>query len=802
MVGMHPMFRKWLVVFLALLLAGAGATAGAVGGLIGYLHAQPPLDALERYAPPEITRVFDRSGNRQVAEFFSERREVVRYQDIPEHVVNAFIAIEDERFGDHFGIDFEGLGRVAVLMATGKRMQGASTISMQVARNIVLNDLSRNAGRKFREMGVALQMERDFSKEQIVTFYMNHIFLGANSYGVQAAAKSYFDKDVKDLTVPEAAMIAGLPKAPSQYNPFRNKEKAKQRRDQVMFNMIRPGFLKDYDEYSRYRDTPIVLNPAPRAKFDAEYFVNYLGQKLVDEEGKRNVQELGEKGMNVISTVDLTLQTILEEELSKGLRDVEKEIELQKPSRLGKQDDVKGHELARILEVRDRSIVVSARGQRVEVDMPAKLPYFNPSAVVKVGNLIDVLVTGERKNGRVEAVLYDKTHVQGAAVLLDPRTGEILALVGGDDYNDPVNNGQWNRAVQGGRQPGSCWKPLLYASSFDVNNADGKPKFTPGTVMIDDAYSVGNWSPKNYENKHFGPTALCEALAKSRNIPTVKLFMGVGAKQALELYRRFNVVNGPQSWKLTPDPPMCLGTANVTPLELAGSYASFANLGVGITPTPYKRLFSAKSPGESTLKKPEEHRVLSPEAAYMTTSILKNVLTQGTAKATVGKWITEQKSKGRALPEMAGKTGTTNNCYCAWLSGYTPDLVLTVYIGYDQHRSMGTKIVGGKNVGPIWAAMIDRILKTRPDWRMKFDVPPGVALRDVCGKSGQLAGGGCGEGALIFKDLAFKRGTEPTSGCSYHGGGGRHRDDDEADPEAHHAYEPSAEPDAPGGGPY
>jgi len=808
MIGMHPLFRKWFMIFLAVVMFGVVCCAAAVGALLGYVHSMPPLESLHNYNPPEVTKIYDRTGNKLIAQWYpEERRELISYKDIPEHVVNAFIAIEDERFHQHFGIDLEGWGRVFKLMAQGGRVQGASTITMQVARNIILNDRTRSVTRKFKELLLALQIERQFSKEQIIEFYLNHIFLGGpapGAYGIQAASKAYFNKDVKDLTIPEAALLAGMPKAPSQLSPFRNRENALLRRNAVLGNMRKCGFIKTDEELKRYQATPIVLNPAPRIKPEAEYYVDYVRAKLMEEEGAENRQDLGQKAYSIISNVDLELQKICEEELSKALREVEKEIQRQKPERfaaeankLGRAPGRKQARLAYIREVKDGSIIVNLEGYTGEVKLPPKLPYFNPGEVVKPGKLIDIWIEDiQPAKRKLVAYLYDKSHVQGAAVLLDNKTGEILAMVGGDDYNDPVNDGQWNRAWQGGRQPGSCWKPLLYGAAFDLRDEKGRPRFTPGTVIIDEPFSVGNWTPKNYTKRHYGAVTLHEALVNSLNIPTVKLFMEIGRKKAVELYRKYNVVNGPEGWKLTSDPPMCLGTPNVTALELAAAYAVFANQGVGITPRPIKRVFSTKSPGDSRTFEPKTYRVLSPEAAYATTRILQDVVARGTAKTTVGKWYMEQVAKGRKLPEIAAKTGTTNDCFVAWLVGYTPDLTLAIYVGYDQHRSMGPTMVGGRTVGPIWVAMMDRILQTRNDWKMKFDPPAEMEFRDVCSKSGQLVTPACyASGAHVFKNAAFKKGTEPTTPCSYHGSGGYSEDGspseaEMADPERFH--DPSA----------
>jgi len=778
MKAMHPLFRKWLTIFLVILLIGVLGGGLAVGALIGYLESMPPITTLENYNPPEISRVYDRSGNRQIGEFYSKRRELVRIKEIPEHVQHAFLAIEDERFHNHFGVDVRGIGRaIYENFRSGGKAQGASTITMQVARNVVLEDLDKNFMRKFKEVLLALQIERDFSKDQILEFYLNHIFFGSRAYGIQEASRVYFNKSVKDLNVIEAAMLAGLPKAPSSLSPFKNKVNATNRRNQVLFNMRRVGYIKTESEYRRLSSIPIELNPPPATKTEAPYFVDYVSNTLIKKNNLKTSNDLGQKAYQIISTVDLELQKIVEEELSKALREVEIEAESQKEARYVSEQNSEGspkkgtRRLARITEVDKEYIRVSLNGRSAKVPLPETLPFFQPEKVIRKGGLVDIYIAGFTDKGGMEAYLYDKSHVQGAAVLLDVKSGEILALVGGDDRNDAANNGEWNRAFQGGSQPGSCWKPLLYAGALDVMEGD-KPEFTPGTVIQDEPYSVGGWAPKNYENKHYGATTLYEALVKSRNIPTVKLFMDIGPEKSVKIYNSFNVVTRPSDWEIPKYAPVSLGTPDINPLELAAAYAALANHGVGITPTPMKRLFSSKSASDSKVIKPEEYQVITPQAAYMTTRILQDVIAQGTAKSTIGAWIMEEKEKGRTLPEMAAKTGTTNDCFDAWVAGYTPELALVINIGQDQQRSLGPKMTGGKVVGPIWTDMMKRILKTRGDWQMKFTVPPEIGFRDICGKSGKLVTSSCyASGTNIYKNAAFKTGTEPQGSCPFHGGG-------------------------------
>jgi penicillin-binding protein 1A len=756
------------------MISGLAVVAFGIGGLLAYIHSLPPLDVLDNYSPPEISRFFDRTGARVIGEYYSERREVVRYQDVPEHLINAFLAIEDERFHRHFGIDFEALGRAVLVAFRGGHRQGASTITMQVARNVVLRDRSRTMFRKFREMLIALQIERYYSKEQILEFYMNESFLGSRAYGVKAASRRYFNKDVRDLTIPEAALIAGLPKAPSSLSPLVNPDRARARRNLVLAKMRELGHIKTDEELQRFQATPVVTSEAPPTRTQFPYFTTFAATTVMRDHSMRTTSELGEKGFSVITTVDAQLQQIVEEELRRHLVLVERKIEAQKSGRLGMVRPGQPNRLARIRSRGSDHLMVTYNGMTARVPLPEKLPYFEPDRVLRPGNLIDIRIIDIRR-GKLEAALYDATHVQGAAVLLDARSGEILALVGGADFFDTGNNGQWNRAVQGGRQPGSSWKPLLFASAFDQLDSRGRPMFTPATTLDDSPITIGGWSPKNYEGRFSGPTSIHEALVRSRNVPTVNLFMTLsrlnGREGVLNMYRRFNLAEGPGGWRLTADPPMSLGTPNTTPLSLASAYAVFANGGVGVTPTTIKRVSSSKT-GVTQVIRPTATQVISPQAAFQTTRALQDAVSRGTAAATVGAWRRTQTGRGRKIPEVAGKTGTTNDCFVAWFVGYTPDLVLAIYVGYDQHRSMGPKMVGGGTVGPIWTSMMDRILQTRQDWRMKFEMTGGLEFRDICSVTGLIATEACRQsGASIIQNAAFKPGTAPNQTC-YHTGEG------------------------------
>lgn len=778
----------WLTLVIATALMG-----GALGAFIGFISKQQGMEELEKYDPPQVTRILDRTGQQEVATFFVEKREVIPQGEMPRHLKQAFLAIEDERFRQHFGVDLEGVLRaIYTNLRKGARSQGGSTITQQLSRN-VSKDIGRRRSyvRKFREAIAALLIEQRYSKDQILEFYLNQIFLGHNSYGVQAAAQTYFGKDVRQLSLAESASLAAIPKAPTLINPRSNPEKLVARRNLVIQKMMQIGMISaEKGQQALAEDLQTTHTTRPRVQHP--YFIDYLRTSLNDiPEIKEDVLEMG--GYQVYSTMDATYQQILEETVREHLPRVEKEWQLRKyrtenrwltdryrlerryfqqryNTLLPRRGQIR---LAKITEVKENGVNVEIEGytgfaplrKEMERDRQGNpqwtgnyvKPWFFPEMVLKKGEYIDVYLRDvSSSNKTLDPLLYDRTHVQGAAVLIDVQSGQVLAITGGHRFYDRVNQGMYNRASSmPGRQIGSCFKPLLYAIAMQ------KANMTPGTIIMDQRIQYGSaqnpYVPRNYENKYYGPTTLLKALSMSNNVVTVRLLKRLGMQTALNGYYSFDMVDPKPQWDLPPELSVALGSHNVTPLSIATAYLAFARAGVVAEPTALTEITDLDLQ-KVYEKRPRERFVLSPQVAYLTTYMLREVVENGTGRRTIGSYFSDKDA-----PEMAGKTGTTTGCVDAWFVGYTPELVLAVWVGFDRSRPMGPGMTGSRVAGPIWRDVIDRVLQTRQNWQKTFNVPSGIIFRDISSRTGLIADAQNIRGdERILKEVPFIEGTEPT----------------------------------------
>ncbi|HBF34977.1 TPA: hypothetical protein DDW35_10500, partial [Candidatus Sumerlaeota bacterium] len=709
----HPLswsLRVWMWLFVIVVSAAAGASIGA---FFGYLQKLSPVEKMENYNPAQQTRVYDWTGDKQIASY-SQKREFVPQSKIPDRLKKAFIAIEDERFYEHCGVDPWSIGRIVSTFLTTGRRQGASTLTMQLARDVVLGNSKKTITRKIQEVFAAVHIEQRYSKDQILEFYLNQFFAGSNSYGVQAAAKTYFGKEINDLTVAECATLAALPQRPSVVNPFANPGATEKRRNKALGNMKRLSFI-DEDTYNRAMAEPLVTTSRTLSTSEENpYFMSLVRSALsFDKDLRSNILYHG--GYQVYTTMNPTWQKIVEEEVAKGLPEVEKQWQERKTGRLeweqrsllkkkGTLEPQKGQvRLAKILEVRDNGVMVQLEGYKAFAEfrrewvMPPEdpadpekkrqaartgdyiKPWLNPNLVLKRGQLIDVLVKSvEPTKHTIDIVVYDDAHIQAAAVLLDVHTGNIVAISGGSNYSTPK---ELNRAISAYRQPGSSFKPLLYATAMQHGR-------TPATIIKDEQpFEINGFKVKNYDNELLEGATLIYALKESDNVVTVKLFSELGMKTVLPSYRKFNIMGAAgreKPWTLNPELSLCLGSLSVTPLSIAAAYLPLArNDGIVIEPTCIQRITDLNNQSNIELPTPKRNIVLSPESAYLTTRMLREVVKTGTGKE-VGKEFSEDK-----YPEMAGKTGTTNNCVDAWFVGYTPDLVLAVWTGMDNNTWMG-----------------------------------------------------------------------------------------------------------------
>ena len=769
------------------------AVATAAGLLWHYSKSLPDYSQLQDYEPAVMTRVHAADGS-LLAEYAHERRLYIPIQAVPKLVTNAFVAAEDKNFYEHGGIDFSGIARAAMLYVqqygSGRRPQGASTITQQVAKNFLLtNEVSFS--RKIKEALLSMKIERTFSKEKILELYLNEIYLGMGAYGVAAASLLYFDKSVHDLSVAEVAYLAALPKAPNNYHPFRQRERALERRNYVIERMLEDHYITAQEaEKARKEPLKIAQRPTGAHVFAAEYFAEEV-RRYINE--NYTEKKLYEGGLSVRTTLDPKLQILARNVLvdgfvhfdeQQGYRGAISRIDISgdwglKLAEVKALSDVAPWRLAVVLESGDGAARIGLQPPRdpggavsrvreigtvalegVKWAKAASGP-MRGKAPVKVAQVLqpgDVVyvepMAGRQDQFRVRQI----PEVSGALVAMDPQTGRVLAMVGGFSYDQS----QFNRATQALRQPGSSFKPLVYAAALDNG-------YTPSTVILDapieiDTGSSGIWAPENYTKKYYGPSTLRFGIEQSRNVMTVRLAQDVGMPLITEYAKRFGVYDS-----LPPYLSFALGAGETTLLRMVGAYAMFDNGGRKVQPTLVDRIQDRygrniykhdtrecrgcdaqkwESQSEPVLIDKRE-RVLDPMTAYQITSIMEGVVQRGTA--------TVVKEVGKPI---AGKTGTTNDEKDAWFIGFSPDLVVGVYLGYDKPRHLGKGMTGGVLVAPIVRDFMKVALADKP--AVPFRVPAGIKLIRIDPKTGMRAGPG--DQRVILE--AFKPGTAPPDNYS------------------------------------
>ena len=767
--------------------------ATAAGLLWHFSKDLPDYSQLQDYEPPVMTRVHAADGS-LVAEYARERRLYIPIQAVPKLVINAFLSAEDKNFYEHGGLDFTGIARAGIVYlqnyGSSRRPQGASTITQQVAKNFLLsNELSMS--RKVKEALLALKIERTYSKEKILELYLNEIYLGLGAYGIAAASLVYFDKAVNELTVPEAAYLASLPKAPNNYHPFRQRERAIERRNWVIDRMAESGFVKSADAEKAKRSPLGVTTKATSAHiFAAEYFAEEVRRELYERYGEK---KLYEGGLSVRTSLDPKLQLLARKTFIDGLvrydetqgwRGPVTKIDFAgdwgiKLAEVKALSDIAPWRLAVVLEVSDQSARIGLQPgrepggfvskERTVGILPLEGMKWAKTGGRAVGKVTQVVNPGDVvyvEPGKSEGqfVLHQVPEISGAMVVEDPWTGRVLAMVGGFSFDQS----QFNRATQALRQPGSSFKPFVYAAALDNG-------YTPSTIVldapveIDQGPGVGTWRPENYEGKFYGPATLRFGLEHSRNVMTVRLAQDIGMPLISEYAKRFGVYDD-----LPPYLSFALGAGETTLLRMTSAYAMFDNGGRRIKPTLIDRIQDRYGhtvykhderecvgcAGKKWENQPEpslvdrRQQVLDPMTAYQITSMMEGVVQRGTATVVreVGK-------------PVAGKTGTTNDEKDAWFIGFTPDIVVGVYLGYDKPRHLGRGATGGHLAAPIVKEFLKVALVDKP--AAPFRVPPGIKLVRVDLKSGTRAGPGT-ERAILE---AFKPGTAPPDSYSIVGEG-------------------------------
>jgi penicillin-binding protein 1A len=780
-------FFGWLFGIGTLLaLVAAGAIAVYVSSLTADL---PDYAGLQDYQPAVMTRVHAADGQ-LVGEYARQRRLFLPIQLIPDLLKQAFISAEDKEFYNHPGIDIVSIASAMVqnvyLVMEGRRPVGASTITQQVAKNFLLTN-ETTIDRKIKEALIALRMEQAFTKDQILELYMNEIYLGMGTYGVAAAALAYFDKSVQDLTLAEMAYIAALPKGPENYNPFRNNDRAIERRNWVIDQMVLNGYVTA-DEGAAAKAEPLEVTIRDRSAelFASEYFVEEVRRTLLDMYGEDGLYE---GGLSVRTTLDPEMQRMARTALHDGMinfdtahgwRGALQQIDVTGDwgiplAAIEALSDVPEWRLAVVLsadpesatiglqprarpgggveEARDRGTIplsemswaTWASGERAGRAVSATSDVLTPGDVIYV----------EQTAGDVTGTVFrlrQVPEISGALVAMDPVTGRVRALVGGFSYAQS----EFNRATQAMRQPGSSFKPFVYATALDNG-------YTPSSVVLDAPFELqlpGQplWRPQNYGGDFLGPATLRTGIERSRNLMTVRLAQDMGMELVAGYANSFGIYDN-----LAPYLPMALGAGETTVLRMANAYSMIANGGRRVQPTLIDRVQDRfgrtiyrqdqricepcnadewRGQDEPTLID-EREQVLDPMTAYQITSMMEGVILRGTATAL--------RSLNRPI---AGKTGTTNDSKDAWFVGFSTDLTVGVYLGYDQPRSLG-RATGGTLAAPVFGEFMANALAGTPP--VEFPVPEGMVLYPIDRRSGMLASAG-GDGVILE---AFKPGTHP-----------------------------------------
>ena len=702
------------------------------GGLVlGYALVvawpnMPSLDALTDYRPKVPLRIYT-SDHVLIGEFGEERRDVVHFKDVPDSLKKAILAIEDARFYDHGGVDLTGIVRAGfVALTNGHASQGASTITMQVARNFFLSS-EKTYTRKIYEMLLAYRIERALTKDQILEVYMNQIYLGQRAYGFASAARVYFGKDLKDITLAEAAMLAGLPKAPSAYNPVVNPKRAKVRQEYILQRMLELNFItrEQYDE--AVAQPLVVKGPGRDFSVHAEYVAEMVRQMMYAQYR----EETYTRGFNVVTTIDSADQQVAYTALRKGIMDYERRhgyrgpegfIELPAGADDREQaiDDAllehpdNGELIAAVVTAASpRQITVSfidgsnatIEGDNLRFASGALSANAQPNRRIRPGAIVRVV-----KNDTGKWSITQLPQVEGAFVSIIPQDGAIRSLVGGFDYN----KNKFNHVTQAWRQPGSSFKPFIYSASLDKG-------LGPATVINDgplyfSAAETGGqpWEPKNYGGGFEGPMSMRTALQRSRNLVSIRILNHIGTKYAQQYITRF----GFDAERHPAYLPMALGAGQVTPLQMAGAYSVFANGGYRVNPyliaevtDPNGAIVARAQPLVAEQNAP---RAIDARNAYVMNSLLQSVAQRGTgARTNILK-----------RTDLAGKTGTTNDSHDAWFAGYQHTLAAIAWIGYDNPRSLGDRETGGGLSLPVWIEYMGAALKGVPEF--KPTVPDGV----------------------------------------------------------------------------
>ena len=695
----------------------------------------PDYKVLSEYKPPVSSRVYSGDGD-LIAEYAIQKRLFISFDSIPDVVINSFLSAEDKNFFKHPGIDARGITRAIIKNVRNymqsRRLEGASTITQQVAKNFLLsNEVSLK--RKIKEAILAFRIERAYSKERIMELYLNQIYLGQGAYGVAAASLEYFDKAVKDLNYQEAALLAALPKAPSKYDPFKSKKLAKNRRNLVLKNIFENNYISE-DEYKKLIKKNIELKKRKIKLFKEANFYSEEVRRVISEQ--YGYDQLYKEGLYIKTALNAEHQLNALKALREGLQSYDRRhgwrgaivnlkdkknwFEVAKKYSLEKN---LGWKLAKVINVEMLEANIEIENKKNE-----KI-YFKDASWTRKKNFREILSSGDiiyvQKNDKKKWVLKQRPIVNGAIVVMDPFTGRVLALVGGFSYE----LSEFNRATQAKRQPGSAFKPFVYAAALENG-------YSPSTLVLDAPFVIDqgegkkNWKPQNYGKEFYGPSTLRKGIEKSRNLMTVRIAQDLGLKKISNISKKFNI------YKDVPEVlSISLGSAETTLLNLTNAYCSFVNGGKQVKPILIDRIQDRR--GNTIFKsdqrkchgcdnfsfssdkipkiKDEYPQIVSEQTAYQITSMLEGAVQRGTGRKLKNLNIT-----------LAGKTGTTNKNMDTWFVGYTSKLVVGVFVGFDEPKSLGRYETGAKTSLPIFKSFIKKSIKKED--AMPFKVPKGISF--------------------------------------------------------------------------
>lgn len=732
---------RWF--FWALVLFMISAPLAGVGVYFHLSENLPKISTLKDYRPPVVTTVYS-DDNRKIGEFYKERRLVIPLSKMPKMLIEAFIAAEDSRFYTHQGVDIISIIRAFFKnIEAGTIVQGGSTITQQVTKSFLLSP-EKSYTRKIKEAILAYRIDKLFSKDEILFLYLNQIYLGHGAYGVEAASENYFGKPAQELNLAECALLAGLPQAPSRYSPFRHPERAKQRQIYVLNRMVAEDFITGIQATETINK---VLDIKPRRNFYIEevpVYTEYIRRYLENKYGNDAIYQ---EGFQVYTAVNIEMQKAAQDEIATGLNALDKRQGYRGPLNHLSTADIEEYakDLQKeyekiplaagqivkgvVIDVNDSNNSVTVRLGKVlgTIDIKdmrwARKPdpevscyevrVNRPGEVLSMGDVIFVKLKEKIPGTDLWSLaLEQKPKVQAALLCLETETGFVKAMVGGRDFHES----QFNRAVQSRRQPGSAFKPIIYAAAIDKG-------YTPATVIIDspivfeDAVRDVTWKPKNYGEKFYGPTLLREALAQSRNVVTIKILKAIGVDYAIDYARKLGITS-----KLTNDLSLALGSSGVSLLELVKAYSVFANSGYLVEPIFITKIVDRDGKVIEEAN-PAREKVIEDTTAYIMTSLLESVIKQGTGRSV--------RAIGRPA---AGKTGTTNNMFDAWFIGYTPSYIAGTWVGFDDESSLGKYETGARAASPVWLGFMKRALKDKPV--MAFQVPEGIVFSKIDAETG------------------------------------------------------------------